>query len=78
MNCCYLDSTNFHFHNKNVLNCLLQKACVELIVSDTIFDALRKRALDSATNIESTIQFFETLEKRRLEAKQNKKSHSTF
>lgn len=73
-------SNIFHFHSPKVLDQILKKACMELIVTDKIFEALRKRAIANATNMDYTLQFFESLSQYRTEAKRNikKKCHSAF
>ena len=70
----------FHFHSTKVLDQILKKACMELIISDKIFYALRKRAIDNAVDMNYTVQFFETLSRYRTEAKKKikKKSQSAF
>jgi hypothetical protein len=71
----------FCFINTKPLDQILQKACVELIISDTVFKALWKRAIDNSTpkNMDRTVQFFIDLQKQRTSAKKSKKAgHSAF
>ena len=69
----------FHFHNKKVLNHIFKRACIELIISDDVFESLRKRAIDTATDQSKTIQFFNQLSQYRTKAKKsNKKDHSAY
>lgn len=69
----------FQFYNTRPLELVLKKACVELIISDKVFEALRTRAIDNATNLDYTIQFFCELARYRDRAKKIKKqSQPTF
>lgn len=72
-------ATIFQFYNTKPLEQILKRACTELIVSDTVFEALRVRAIDNATNLDYTTQFFCELARYRDRSKQLKKqSQPTF
>lgn len=72
-------ATIFQFYNTKPLDQILKRACVELLISDTVFEALRVRAIDNATNLDYTTQFFCELARYRDRAKQLKKqSQPTF
>lgn len=67
---------SFGFTSTKPLDQILKKACVELIISDTVFKALRTRAVEKATdkNMDRTVQFFDALEAIRTKAKKSKRS----
>lgn len=66
----------FRFESTKPLDQILKKACIELIISDTVFEALRKRAISKAdeANMDRTVQFFDLLFRARTEAKKAKKT----
>lgn len=66
----------FGFTSTKPLDQILKKACVELIISDTVFKALRTRAVEKATekDMDRTVQFFDTLSEIRSKAKKSKHS----
>ena len=68
----------FGFYNSKVLDQLLKKACVELIVSDKVFNLLYNRAMEKAIDVAYTQSFFERLAQIRAEAKKVKKQKSAF
>lgn len=71
-------TVHFHFYNTKALDRVLKRACIELIISDKIFNALRQRAIDNATDLQYTVDFFSQLARYRDRAKQIKKSQSAF
>lgn len=71
-------ATIFHFYSTKPLERVLKRACIELIISDKVFNALRSRAIDNATNMQYTVDFFCELARYRDRAKQIKKSQSAF
>lgn len=71
-------TARFHFYSTKVLNRLLKRACMELIITDKIFNMLRQRAIDNAVDLDYTINFFCELARYRDKAKQIKKSQSAF
>lgn len=71
-------ATHFHFHSTKALDQILKRACIELIIPDKYFNAIRKRALDNATDIHYTVEFFSQLARYRDKAKQDKTCRSTF
>lgn len=51
----------FSFHNTRALEKVLLRACMELIISDKVFQKLKKRGLDNATDLDKTTTFFNKL-----------------
>lgn len=68
----------FHFYHVKVMNRILKIACEKLIISDKIFNMIRQRAIDNATDLQYTVDFFSQLARKRDQAKQVKKSQSAF
>lgn len=72
----------FHFHSTAPLDQLLLIACNELIISDSVFEALRTRSMKNPKNLQYTISFFDGLAKNRAEKKMaikaKKKGQSSF
>ena len=71
----------FSFHKTTPLDYVLYLACVELIISDKVFEDVRKRSITTASDRTKTEKFFAELEARRTLEKQNRKkikSHSAF
>ena len=67
-------ANHFHFYSTKPLDQLLKKACVELIVTDKVFNALYSRAIQNATDMEYTVRFFEKLAQARANTKSIKKT----
>lgn len=69
----------FHFHSTKAFERVLKRACVELIITDKVFELLRKRAIDNATDMQYTVDYFSNLARYRDHLKQIKKqSQPTF
>ena len=71
----------FSFHKTTVLDYLLYRACVELIISDKVFENLRNRSISTAIDRPKTESFFNDLEAKRTAEKNKRKkskSHSAF
>lgn len=66
----------FGFYSTKVLDQLFKKACIELIISDKIFQKLKNRGIAKAKDIEFATLFFENLEQERKEAKKKFKEKS--
>lgn len=62
----------FSFHNSRALDRVLLRACKELIISDKIFEKIKKRSIASATDIEYSTKFFDQLTAYRKEYKKLK------
>lgn len=71
-------SMTFSFTSSKVLDRVLLRACKELIVSDAVFEAIRKRGLASATDLETSKQFFNQLALYRAEVKRQQKNGKMF
>lgn len=69
---------HFSLYCTQVLDRILYKACTELILTDTMFEVLRKRSIKTAKDQQKTIAFFETLSQKRVEKKQKIKKRSSF
>ena len=69
---------HFSLYRTQVLDRILYKACTELILTDTMFEVLRKRSIKTAEDQHKTINFFETLFQRRVEKKQEIKKGSSL
>lgn len=67
-------SMTFSFTSSKVLDRVLLRACKELIVSDAVFEAIRKRGLASAVDLEISKQFFNQLAAYRAEVKRQQKN----
>jgi len=67
----------FGFYSKLVLDKLFRKACLELIISDKIFEKLKERSIATAKDAQITTQFFALLEQRRTESKKAFKQKNT-
>ena len=67
-------SKEFRFHSPKVLDHILQKACKELIISDTVYKALIARSLKRPKDLEATMRYFNTMTQYRNEVKGIKKN----
>lgn len=67
-------SMTFSFTSSKVLDQILLRACKELIISDAVFEAIRKRGLDSAVDYGKSKTFFDQLAAYRAEVKRQKKN----
>lgn len=76
----------FHFTSTTTLDQILKRACVELIITDKIFQKLRERALINAinsdssqntTNLERTERFFDLLSEIRKTERAKRKAEET-
>lgn len=66
-------SMTFSFTSSKILDQLLLRACKELIVSDAIFEKIKKRGLASAVDLELSQCFFNQLTAYRAEVKRQKR-----
>ena len=71
-------SEYFSFYRVQVLDKILYRACVELIITDKVFNALKKRSIETAEDRNTTIVFFDKLTEIRASEKQKRKSQSNF
>ena len=69
---------HFSLYRTQVLDRILYLACTELILTDTMFEVLRKRSIKTAKDQQKTIVFFETLSQKRAEKKQELKKRASF
>lgn len=67
-------SIMFSFTSSKILDQILLRACKELIVSDAIFELIKKRGLDTAKDLAVSTAFFNQLSAYRAEAKRQKKN----
>ena len=67
-------SMTFSFTSSKILDQILLRACKELIVSDAIFEKIKKRGLASAEDLEKSERFFSQLTAYRAEVKRQKKN----
>lgn len=65
----------FSLYRIQVLDKILYRACVELILTDTMFETLRKRSLQTAKDQHKTTAFFEYLYQKRVDKKNENKKH---
>lgn len=64
----------YGFHKSTVLDHLLLKACAECIVTDKLFEAIKKRSFETAADKERTERFFCEVAQRRATFKQSLKN----
>lgn len=64
----------YGFHKTAVLDHLLLKACTECIVTDKLFEAIKKRSFATAANPEKTEAFFRTVAQKRATFKASRKN----
>ena len=69
-------AARFHFYSTKVLDKILKRACMELIITDKVFEKLRQRAIDNATDLQRTVEFFCQLARYRDNVKKIKKGQS--
>lgn len=67
-------SMTFSFTSSKVLDQVLLRACKELIISDAVFEAIRKRGLDSAVDYATSKKFFDQLATYRATVKHQHKN----
>ena len=67
-------SMTFSFTSSKVLDQVLLRACKELIISDAVFEAIRKRGLDSAVDYATSKRFFDNLAAYRATVKSQEKN----
>lgn len=63
------------FHKTAVLDHLLLKACTECIVTDKLFEAIKKRSFATAADTEKTKRFFDVVAQRRATYKESRKKN---
>ena len=70
----------YGFYRTQALDRVLLRACVELIITDNMFEEMRRRSTSTSRDREKTEKFFEMLTQKRYEEKKkrNKNSHSAF
>lgn len=71
-------SEHFSFYRVQILDKLLYRACVELIITDKVFNAMKERSIETAEDRNKTINFFNKLTQIRASEKQKRKGHSNF
>ncbi len=67
-------SMTFSFTSSKILDQVLLRACKELIISDAIFEKIKRRGLASAVDLEKSNQFFNQLTAYRAEVKRQKRN----
>lgn len=65
----------YGFHKTAVLDHLLLKACTECIVTDKLFEAIKKRSFATAADAEKTKRFFDVVAQRRATYKESRKKN---
>ena len=70
----------YGFYRTQALDRVLLRACVELIITDNMFEEMRRRSTSTSRDREKTEKFFEMLTQKRYEEKKkrNKNSQSAF
>lgn len=70
----------FCFTSTQVLDQVLLRACKELIISDKVFEAIKKRGLESATpeKLPKSQEFFDNLTAYRAEVKRQQRKEKSF
>lgn len=71
----------YGFYRTQALDRVLLRACMELIITDSVFEEMRNRSTSTSRDHEKTEKFFEMLTQKRNEEKRkrkNKKGQSAF
>lgn len=71
----------YGFYRTQALDRVLLRACMELIITDSVFEEMRNRSTSTSHDREKTEKFFEMLTQKRNEEKRkrkNKKGQSAF
>ena len=71
----------YGFYRSQALDRVLHRACIELIITDKMFEEMRRRSTATSSDCEKTEKFFDMLTQKRNEEKRkhkNKKGQSAF
>lgn len=71
----------YGFYRVQALDRVLLRACIELIITDKMFEEMRRRSTATSSNQERTEKFFDLLTQKRNDEKRklkNKRGHSAF